>query len=283
MTIALLVFLGLCSGSFINALVWRLHQKEQLQVKKSKASRSKLQATDLSILKGRSMCPNCYHQLTAKDLVPILSWLFLKRKCRYCKQPISWQYPFVELGVALLFVLSYIFWPDSLLATRYSLLMFMSWLIILVGLVALVVYDIKWMLLPDKIVFPLIGIALLSLIVQFILGRPLNDIYGILWAVAIGGGIFGLIFLASRGKWIGGGDVKLGLLLGIVVAMPEYAFLLLFIASLAATLFSLPLLIAKKLKKNSKVPFGPFLILACIVVVLFGSRMIAAYQSWLGL
>lgn len=293
-------FLGLCLGSFINALVWRLHYWEmgngkrelgKKQKEKAKAKRNNPitqlpipnPSKSYSILNGRSMCPNCRHQLVAKDLVPVISWLCLKGKCRYCKKPISWQYPAVELLTATLFVLSYIFWPDSLLATRYSLLMFISWLITLVGLIALAVYDIKWMILPDKIIYPLLGVAILSLVAQYILGRSLGDIYGVAWAVAIGGGIFWLIFQVSKGKWIGGGDVKLGLLLGLVVAKPEYAFLVLFIASIIAMLFTVPLLMARKLKKNSKIPFGPFLITSCIVVVMFGPNILDVYKSLFGL
>ena len=259
MIIVILIVLGLCMGSFINAIVWRL------------------KTPNLSVLKGRSMCPKCQHQLAAKDLVPVFSWLYLKRKCRYCKKPISWQYPLVELLTTGLIVGSYLAWPTEL--NSYLLIQFISWLIMLVGLIALTVYDIKWMLLPDKIVFPLIATALLSLIGQFILGRPINNIYGIIWAVIIDGGIFWLIFQFSKGKWIGGGDVKLGFLLGLIVGKPEYAFLTLFIASVIATLFSLPLLMLKKLKKTSKIPFGPFLIAACMIVVLFGATIIDAYKS----
>jgi leader peptidase (prepilin peptidase)/N-methyltransferase len=288
-TIVFLAVIGLCFGSFVNALVWRLKKQEELEdgrselAKKHKTPNSKLQTPNFSVLKGRSMCPNCQHQLFAKDLIPVISWLFLRGKCRYCKKPITWQYPAVEIITALLFVLSYVFWPDSLLATRYSLLMFISWLITLVGLIALAVYDIKWMILPDRIVYPLLGLATLSLAIQYLLGRSLGDIYGVAWAVAIGGGIFWLIFQISKGKWIGGGDVKLGFLLGLIVAKPEYSFLVLFMASIIAMLFTAPLLVAKKLKKNSKVPFGPFLITASIIVVMFGPNILDAYKNLFGL
>ena len=288
MIIVILVLIGLCLGSFVNALVWRLKKQEELEdsrselAKKHKTPNSKLLNPNFSILRGRSMCPNCKHQLAALDLIPVFSWIILKAKCRYCHKKISWQYPLVELLMALLFVVSYIFWPTDLqLVWQY--VNFVSWLIILVGLVALAVYDIKWMILPDKIVFLLIGIALFSIMIQLLTGRPINDLYGIIWSVIIGGGIFWVIFQVSKGKWIGGGDVKLGFLLGLLVAKPEYAFLLLFLASLIAMLFTMPLLITKKLKKDSKVPFGPFLITACFITVLFGDSLLNAYKSLLGL
>ena len=100
--IIILAWLGLCAGSFVNALVWRLHEQK----------RSKKADKKLSILNGRSMCVHCRHELTWYDLIPLFSWLLLRGKCRYCKKPISWQYPIVELATAAVFVLSYIFWPN---------------------------------------------------------------------------------------------------------------------------------------------------------------------------
>src|SRR4051794_11351319 len=99
---AILLFLGLCFGSFINALVWRVHEQE-----KGKKTRN------LSILHGRSQCPHCGHELAAKDLIPVISWLLLKGKCRYCGQPISRQYPAVEATTSGWFLLSYYFWPGG--------------------------------------------------------------------------------------------------------------------------------------------------------------------------
>src|SRR3989344_6490262 len=131
MIVAILIVLGLAFGSFVNALVWRLHEQEERakskeqRRKKGKAKNtaklsshtSVLSSKDLSILKGRSMCPSCKHGLAAKDLVPVLSWLTLRGKCRYCHKPISIQYPLVELITATLFVISYLLWPDVAHAT----------------------------------------------------------------------------------------------------------------------------------------------------------------------
>ncbi len=274
MIIAILILLGLCFGSFINALVWRMHQQDTSSKKKKDKA--------YSIVHGHSMCPKCQHRLSALDLMPIVSWVALKGKCRYCHKKISWQYPLVELATALLFVGSYLFWPLALQAS-WQYVGFIGWLAVLIGLIALTVYDIKWMILPDKINYALMALILLSYSGQFILGRPLNDIYGMIWAVIIGGGVFWLIFQISKGKWIGGGDVKLGFLLGLIVAKPEYAFLTLFMASVIAMLFTLPFLLTKKLKRDSKVPFGPFLITACLIVVLFGPNLLSSYNSLLGL
>lgn len=231
----------------------------------------------MSIINGRSMCPNCRHELAAKDLVPILSWLLLRGKCRYCHAPISAQYPLVEAATALAFVLSYTFWPNQLVGGEVAI--FALWLILVVGLMALVVYDLRWMLLPDKIVFSLLAVAVAQAIVRITFAdRPMTTFLGVVFGALVGGGIFYILFQVSKGSWIGGGDVKLGFLLGIIVAGPAEAFLTLFLASLLGTAASLPLLFSHKLKKSSRIPFGPFLILAAFIVVLFGHDIITWYQ-----
>ncbi len=108
--------------------------------------------------------------------------------------------------------------------------------------------------------------------------HPLRAALDTVLAVAVGGGIFYVLFQASSGKWIGGGDVKLGWVLGLVVATPARSLLLIFAASVLGSLISLPLLAAKRLKPTSVIPFGPFLILAAIVVQLFGHTILYWYQ-----
>lgn len=275
----ILFVFGLCFGSFINALVWRIYKQEEIMNRKTKIDKkTKNQSTKYSILKGRSMCPNCKHILSALDLIPIISWVTLKGKCRYCKKSISYQYPFVEFFTAILFVASYYLWPTELISS-WQYIGFITWLVVLIGLIALFVYDLKWMILPDKIVYPLIIIVILSLLIQLALGRPTSDLLGASLAALIGGGIFWILYQISGGKWIGGGDVKLGFLLGLIVLKPELAFLTLFLASVLGTICILPFLVTKKIKKNSHVPFGPFLIASSIIVVLFGQQIINWYQT----
>jgi prepilin signal peptidase PulO-like enzyme (type II secretory pathway) len=262
--IALLLF-GLCLGSFANALVWRVYEQS-----KSKA------AANLSILRGRSMCPHCRHELTSKDLLPVLSWLSLKGKCRYCGKPISLQYPLVELVTALLFVASYVWWPLALSGAQIAV--FGLWLALLTGLIALVVYDLRWKLLPNRILYPLGVVAVLqAVIVIAAANRPFIALLNALAAVAIGGGIFYLLFQVSGGKWIGGGDVRLGWLLGLVAATPARSLLFIFIGALTGSLVSLPLLASGRLKRTSTIPFGPFLIIGLIIVQLFGASILHWY------
>lgn len=275
MITAMLLAVGLSLGSFVNALVWRVHEQET-EAGKKKPNRKYLR--ELSITKGRSMCPMCHHELRIIDLIPVYSWLRQGGKCRYCHKPISAQYPLVELLTAGLFGLSYAFWPVAI--SRVEVLSFGLWLVLLTGLVALLVYDLKWLLLPNRIMYPLAGVAGLLAAVELVTADgPLSALFNVILAVAIGGGIFYGLFQVSNGKWIGGGDVKLGWLLGLVVATPARAVLVIFSAAALGSLVSLPLLASKRLQRNSVIPFGPFLIIGAIITVLWGSDILDWYQD----
>lgn len=276
MIILLLTVAGLGFGSFINALIWRMYQQEKA---KSKAAKQKL-----SILRGRSMCVHCKHQLAAADLIPIFSWLWLKGRCRYCKKPISWQYPVVEIATALIFVGSYILWPVNL-DTTGAWLLFITWLVSSVGLMALLVYDLKWMLLPNRIIYPTFFVALigrLSYIAFFAEGKA-HSFWLLVFSLVISSGVFWLMFQVSRGQWIGFGDVRLGLITGTLLADPAKSAAMIFIASLLGSLVALPGLITGKKTMSSKLPYGPFLIIATAITLLFGSPIIDWYKSLLGL
>jgi prepilin signal peptidase PulO-like enzyme (type II secretory pathway) len=267
MIVAVLIVLGLCFGSFVNALVWRVHE----QAKRGKKAR------ELSILHGRSMCPDCRHELRARDLIPVFSWLFLRGKCRYCSKPISWQYPLVEAGTSGLFLISYLCWPAAFTGPQIAL--FGLWLAILVGLMALTVYDLRWMLLPNRIIHPVMALATIQAVIRVAdAAQPWQALVNELLAVIIGGGIFYLLYQLSNGKWIGGGDVRLGWLLGLTAATPARSVLFIFLGALGGSLISLPLLASHKLKRGSVIPFGPFLILGAIIVQLFGGDILDWYR-----
>lgn len=223
------------------------------------------------------MCPRCHHELAAKDLIPVVSWLSLRGKCRYCQQPISAQYPVVELATAGLFVASYLWWPQTLAGAH--VVTFGLWLALLTGLMALLVYDARWYLLPNRIMYPLGALAaVLACVVAAQAAHPWQAVLNTVLAVGVGGGIFYLLFQVSGGKWIGGGDVKLGWLLGLVAATPARGLLLIFMAAVGGSLISVPLLASGRLKRDSMIPFGPFLIVAAIIVQLFGAGILRWYQ-----
>jgi prepilin signal peptidase PulO-like enzyme (type II secretory pathway) len=219
MIVLTLVVFGLIFGSFVNALVWRLHEKRDW-------------------VKERSECPHCHHQLAGRDLIPVMSYLMLKGKCRYCHRKID-DTPLTELAVPALWVASYVWWPQPLHGV--GLFEFGFWLVFVVGLVALTLYDFRWFLLPDKIVFPLAGLAAVQVLGAWLLYHgSWRDAAGAALGAVLISGMFYVLFVASKGTWIGGGDVKLGVVLGLLAGGPLESMLLLFVASVGGTLFALP-------------------------------------------
>lgn len=273
--IIIIGLIGIIFGSFINALVWRLHEQEALRGRVTKKSSKRRR--DLSIATGRSMCPDCGHTLAAQDLIPVLSWIGLRGKCRYCNKHISWQYPLIELLTSGLFILSYFVWPVSF--DGPGTFRFVLWLIFVISFVALAVYDLRWSLLPDRIVIPMTGLAVLQVIVLAVWQHDL----ALLWQPALGAfvifGLFWSLLQVSNGAWIGGGDVKLSIVLGLLVGTPLYAFMVIFFASLLGTLASIPLLLRGRKGFTVQIPFGPYLLLATFIVVLFGHVIANWYQN----
>jgi prepilin signal peptidase PulO-like enzyme (type II secretory pathway) len=260
MIVLALVVFGLIFGSFVNAFVWRLHEKRDW-------------------VRERSECPHCHHQLAGKDLIPVVSYLMLKGKCRYCHHKID-DTPLAELAVPALWVTSYVCWPQPLHGA--GLFAFGFWLVFVVGLVSLALYDFRWFLLPDKVVFPLAGLAAVQVLGAWLLYHgSWRSVAGSVLGAALISGIFYAIFVVSKGTWIGGGDVKLGVVLGLLAGGPLESMLLLFIASVAGTIFALPSVAAGKASRKVHLPFGPFLILGLIVVRLFGASLINWYTGLL--
>lgn len=263
--IVALGLLGLVLGSFANAAIWRLKNRRD-------------------ILRERSECVHCHHTLAWYDLVPVVSWLSLKGKCRYCNKPISWQYPAVELGLALYFVLSYVLWPLPLQGAAEITLLAL-WLAFGLGLVILFVYDLRWYLLPDRVVFPLIAGGLIAFVLREAVLVPF-DAVNVTLQLALAllpiAGFYFVLHVLSRGEWVGFGDVKLGIFMGLALGW-ELALVALVLANLLGCLVTVPGLITGRLKRTSKVPFGPFLIAAFVLSGLFGGTLIEWYLGGLGL
>lgn len=276
MIIGILIVLGLCFGSFVNALVWRVHQQSLPKSKRPKD-------TNLSIVRGRSVCVNCQHSLSHIDLIPVVGWALLKGKCRYCKKSISWQYPFIEVLTATVFVASYLLWEFEVKGSE--IVIYGLWLAVLTSLVALALYDTKWMILPNRIMKYSFGLAFVLALATIAIRNDgySTSIINLVLSVVISGGLFALLFYISKGKWIGGGDVKLGFVLGFVVATPVYACLMLFIGSLLGCLVAMPAILFGSKTMQTKIPFGPFLIVATVIVYLFGREISEAYLRLLGI
>lgn len=244
MELILVILLGLVVGSFLNAVIYRLH-------------------VGVSFMHGRSYCPFCKHDLGFLDLIPLFSFLFLKGKCRYCHKHISWQYPSVELGTMIAFLL--IFWQFGLTPELFVYLLYSIFLILIF------VYDLRYYLILDRVSLPAIGLAL---ILSFFVLEV--EIISLFIAGALGGGFFLLQFIVSKGKWIGGGDIRLGLLMGFMLGYPE-VLIALFIAYVIGSLFGVTLILSGKKKWSSQVPFGTFLSLATFVSFFIGEYLVNYY------
>lgn len=270
----LLSLLGLCFGSFVEATSWRLHEQSIGN------KRTVKQTKDLSITTGRSMCSHCRHTLAWYDLLPLLSWLSLAGKCRYCQIPIGWHAPLLELAMAGLFVASYVWWPLTLGNSVLGWVLFAVWLVLLIGLLLLALYDLRWMLLPNRVVYPLqvVAVVFAGLSVRLD-GTGFKGGVDTLLAVGVIAGLFWVLYQLSDGAWIGGGDARLGVILGLIVGSPLKAALVLFVASFAGSIVGVPTLIIGKQGRMTKLPFGPFLIMATYVVFLFGAGWISWYKT----
>lgn len=285
--IVILVTFGLMLGSFSLAQVWRLRA---LQLKSDEKNGEKITAKDkrpverlldVPASRDRSVCLHCGHQLQWYDLIPLVSWLQLGGKCRYCRKKIGYAEPLVEIGMAVFFVASVVWWPLPLEST-FDIARLIIWLLAGVGLVILTIYDYKWFLLPDRIVFPLIGLGLVnSLIVIFSNNFNAASILNVVYACGILSGLYFLIYVISRYQWVGFGDVKLGLALALLLADWRLALLTLFLANLIGTLVVIPLMLSKKIKRHTHIPFGPLLIAGWFLSGLFGVKIIEFYLKLL--
>ncbi len=280
-----LAILGLVMGSFCGAMVWRLRARQLQEDKAAGEKVSKKEYESLKKLTGKgvkgdhSMCLHCHHRLAWYDMVPLLSWLIQRGRCRYCHERIGKMEPLIEIGTAIFFVMSYIFWPFDLASSLHAI-QFCLWLLAGVGLVILVTYDARWFLLPNRVVFPLIGIGVANAALHVLQAPDMSGaLFSLLLAVIILSGLYFVLYLVSKGAWIGFGDIKLGLVLALLVGEWQLAFLTLFLANIIGCLIVLPGLTAKKFNRYSRVPFGPMLIAGCLISVLFGDRIISWYLN----
>ncbi len=253
--------MGLSIGSFINAFSWRYYENNEIDIKDLP---TKIKNKNLSIISGRSMCTHCFHQLSYYDLIPVISWLMLRGKCRYCHKKISLQYPVIEVFSAVLTVSYVLFLPYTINALGVISLVLL--LVIFYGLISLIILDFKWYILPTKIIYSLFIVG----IVYTILNIGHISIFNLIISTFIGGGLFYFLYIISSGKWIGGGDIRLGFLLGFMLGNFRYAILLIFLSSLIGSLTSLFLISFKRLSVKSAIPFGPFLIFSYVIIQLFG-------------
>ena len=240
---ALIFLFGLIMGSFLNAVIYRLDSGE-------------------SIVKSRSHCPKCGHVLAWYELVPIFSFVIQGGKCRECKGSISWQYPMVELATAILFILVLYYNLPLLYTLTISSL-----------LIVIFVYDLKHYIIPDKIIYPAILVSGI-----FVWQHATYNIQYTIYA-AIGASVFfAAMFFASRGKWMGFGDVKLAFFMGLFLGWPDIL-VGLFAAFMLGGIIGMGLIAYGKKTMKSQVPFGPFLVTGTFIAMFLGDKITEWYLS----
>ncbi|MFJ7730302.1 prepilin peptidase [Lysinibacillus sp. NPDC097231] len=244
-TIVVLIF-GLVLGSFFNVVGLRVPMKE-------------------SIVRPPSHCTNCQRQLTAIDLVPVLSYLFLGGKCRSCGQKISWIYPLMELITGVLFAFAY--WKLGFSAELFVALLLISLLVIIV------VSDFAYMLIPDKVLLFFLPLLVLGRVIS-----PLSPWWDSLVGAVVGFGILYCIAVLSRGG-MGGGDIKLFFLLGLVLGTLN-ALLTLFLASVIGMFAGIIMVKLRRQGRKTPIPFGPSIALAAIIVYFYGDVLINWYLGF---
>jgi leader peptidase (prepilin peptidase)/N-methyltransferase len=280
---------GSAIGSFINVLVYRWRPEQTPEP-----------------VDGRSYCDSCRRTLRWYELVPVFSFIFLRGKCRVCREKIPRQYFAVELITGIIF--SFLVWRLS----RLNLFIYGStdwwWGIGLIGLwwliagvmVAISAYDAAYYLIPDIFLYVLIGLgAVLNgyyfLLTRFdsmvpksgivfsgafgyFMGRQEFSVFSGLWGVLFCLLVVGLAYVLSRGQAMGFGDVLLGIGLGLILGWPDALLGMLF-GFVLGTVVSLGLIISKRKTLKDIVPFGPFLVAGALLAVLFSDTIVREYFS----
>lgn len=293
-----LFILGISIGSFLNVLIDRLPREESIGFWTSQND------------KKRSYCESCKHALLWYDLIPLLSFVQLRGKCRYCHISLSLYYPIVELITGSLFLITVLFLSYGVIpsavegSTLVSEILRLAtlaqndiWVIshlsslifhlfIISSLIVIFFTDVKYGIIPDKIIFPAIIITFFFFVLtseEFLGLRsgPPSEVGSQLLA-GIGAFLFFLfLFLVTRGRGMGFGDVKYAFLMGLILGFPNIITAL-YIAFLTGAFISLILVVwGKKKLKGATIPFGPFLVLATIICLFWGNTITQLALSFL--
>ncbi len=257
------VFLvGTSFGSFLNCIIYRLEKQQKPS--------------------GRSYCPKCKHTLSHKDLVPLFSYILLKGGCRYCNKKISLEYPLVEFFTGVLFVITFYLsgFLDIINYSLFDILTITYLFAVLFFLILIFIYDLKHFIIPDFANFSLIIISFLYLVIYSFLENNIDIfINGLLSAVFIFLFFFA-IFYFSKGKGMGFGDVKFVVFMGFFLGFPNIV-VANFLSFFFGAIIGLLLIMLRKKKMKSQIPFGPFLIFGTYVAYFFGDKIVQYYLSYL--
>jgi len=279
--------LGLCVGSFLNVVIYRLNLplSQKFRPRQGKTLRVEYPKPEglgnwRGLVRGRSYCDYCQKQLAWFDNIPLLSFILLRGRCRYCRQPISWQYPAVELTTGLVTVLVFLLSGYGLRVTGYELL-------ISYCLIAIFVSDLRYQIIPDQVIYPAVGATLfyrLFCCSVHLAGVPSPTCEVSFWNYLLTGlgsmGFFLFLYLITRRKGMGLGDVKLAFLMGLLLGWPKILVALYF-AFLTGALVGVILILLGKKKFGQQIPFGPFLVGGTFISWFWGEKILS-YLSYLG-
>lgn len=249
--IILIFIYGLLIGSFLNVVICRIPREE-------------------NIAWPGSHCPGCGHGLKWYDNIPLLSYLLLRGRCRYCKEAISLQYPLVEALNGIIYVLLYIFFYQVKLDFVFLALISST-------LLAILVIDLKEQLIPDVLVLiVLISSIIHKALLHFLEGIPF-PLTDSLLGLIIAGGLFLLIVFVSRGG-MGGGDVTLIGALGFVLGV-KGILTVVFLSFVLGSVISIFLLAARIKSRKDPIPFGPFIVISFYITLFFGDNILNWYTG----
>ncbi|RJR25464.1 prepilin peptidase [Candidatus Microgenomates bacterium] len=246
-----LAFFGLSIGSFLNVLIYRLPR-------------------NIPFVFKRSFCPKCRKKISWFDNVPLFSFFILKGLCRQCHSPISWRYPLVELLAAGFFVLVF-----SQIGQISTIGLILS-LILFSGLIVIFFIDLEHQIIPDKIVLPLCLIYFIYYLVTDYWLLVTNH----LPSAVVSFLLFLSLFLITKGKGMGFGDVKLSFLMGLVLGFPKVV-IAFYIAFLTGAFLGIILILVKKAKFGKPIAFGPFLVFGTTLSYLWGEKIIKTLEKLL--
>ena len=245
MNLAFFLF-GLCVGSFLNVVIDRLPQGR-------------------SIVRGRSACDFCHKILSWYELIPLVSFFFLRGRCKNCHKRLSWQYPLVESITGVIFLFTFL---SLSMSTSFDTMWVLLYLLFTFSLLlAIFVADLKYRIIPDELIFALI---LVSSVFQLVFAQ--NTLVNHFLSGIISFLLFFLLFFITSGKGMGFGDVKFAFFMGLFLGFPKII-VAFYLAFLTGAFISLILIVRGKKKMKSTVAFGPFLIFATVAALLFGSTL----------
>ncbi len=244
---------GLIVGSFLNVCIHRIPREE-------------------SIVRPSSKCPKCGSPIKPWDNIPVISYILLKGKCRYCGEPISIRYPLVEFLNGLFYVL--VLWRYGLTVTAIAYMAYLSALIVITFI------DFDFQIIPDVITLP--GAVIAFVLAIFVVVDPFDrtEVLGFkqsLLGLSTGFGLYYAIAVLSRGG-MGGGDIKMMAMVGALTGWKGVLFTT-FFGSLTGSVVGIGLMLFKGKGRKTKIPFGPFLAFGSSMSVLFGKELLELYLN----